>query len=214
MEMMDITIRRLLLAGLAMPILYFLALLIAGALYPDFSHVRQPASDLGAAGAPYGYATAFNVALLAVGVSGLAGSVGLALGLWRLGAARPLAVMAGLVPAMPSISIIISGLFPLPSPYHSSFVLLLVGVFTPMVGALALRKFPSTGTARFVLYVAFAAALVVVGILFGVGGLVSVDSLGFWFRIWAIVSLPTLGMLCIVVRRRLSPGYVGISKGL
>jgi hypothetical protein len=214
METLDITIRRLLLAGLAMPVLYFLALLVAGALYPDFSHVRQPASDLGAAGAPYGYPTAFNVVLLTVGVLGLAGSVGLALGLWRLGAARPLAVMAGLVPAMPSISIAMSGLFPLPSPYHSSFLLLLAGIFTPLVGALALRKFPSTRTARFVLYVAFAAALVVVGILFGIGGLVTVDNLGFWFRIWAIVSLPTLGMLCIVVRRRLLPGYVVIPNRL
>jgi hypothetical membrane protein len=112
---MNANIRRMLVSGMVMPALDFLALFVAGALYPEYSHVRQVASDLGAAGAPYGYATAFNIALVAVGVSGLAGSLGLALGLLRLGAARSLAVMAGVVPAMPSLSLVLSGLFPLPS---------------------------------------------------------------------------------------------------
>jgi len=201
---MNVDIRRLLVAGMAMPALYFLALFIAGALYPEYSHVRQVASDLGAVGAPYGYATAFNIALVAVGLSGLAGSLGLALGLSRLGAARSLAVMAGLVPAMPSVSLVQSGLFPLPSPYHASFILLLVGVVTPVVGALALRRLPSTGPIRVTLCLAFAASLIVVGIIFGIGGLVTEDNLGLWLRVWAAVSLPTIGILCFVVRKRLA----------
>ena len=45
--------RSLLLTGTAMPVLYFLALFTAGSLYPDYSHIRQVASDLGAVGAPY-----------------------------------------------------------------------------------------------------------------------------------------------------------------
>ena len=201
---MNVDIRSLLVAGMAMPVLYFLALFIAGALYPEYSHVRQVASDLGAVGAPYGYATAFNAALVGVGLSGLAGSLGLALGLLRLGAARSLAVMAGVVPAMPSLSLVQSGFFPLPSPHHSSFILLLVGVLTPMVGAFALRRLPSTGPIRLTLYLAFAASLLVLGIIFGFGGLVTEANLGLWLRVWAAVSLPTIGILCFAVRKRLA----------
>ena len=191
-------------AGVGMPVLYFVALFAAGAFYPDFSHVRQPASDLGAVDAPYQFASAFNVSLVAVGVMGLFGSLGLSLGLRNLGVAGFLSLVCGIVPAMPSLSIVISGVFPLPSPYHSSFLLLIAGIFTPMVGSLALRNLPSTGPIRLTLLAAFAGTLVVLGILLGIGDLVTEDNLGLWFRIWAAVSLPAMGFLCFAVRDRLT----------
>ena len=187
-----------------MPVLYFAALFVAGAFYPGYSHVRQVASDLGATGAPYPYAAAFSIALIVIGLAGLAGSLGLAMGLRSEGVSGVRSAFAGIVPAMPSLSLIQSGLFPLPSPHHSTFILLLVGVLTPFVGAVALRKLSGTDAARWTLYVAFLASLIVVGIIFGIGGLVTEANLGLWLRIWAAISLPTLAIACFVVRRRLA----------
>jgi hypothetical protein len=73
-----------------------------------------------------------------------------------------------------------------------------------MVGALALRRVPSTGPIRLALHLAFAAALLVVGIMLGIGGLVTEANLGLWLRVWAAVSLPTIGILCFVVRKNLA----------
>ena len=74
---MDID-KTLLFAGVAMPVLYFVALFAAGAFYPDYSHIRQVASDLGAVGAPYAFAPVFNVALVGVALAGLGGALGAA----------------------------------------------------------------------------------------------------------------------------------------
>ena len=196
--------KALLAAGIAMPVLYFAALFVAGAFYPGFSHIRQVASDLGADSAPYAYATAFSVALVFVGLFGLAGSLGLFIGLRRVGAGRARSALAGLIPAMPSLSLMQSGVFPLPSPYHSTFVLLLAGVLTPFVGAMALRALPGTAAVRWTLYAAFVASLIVVSFFFGVGGVVTEANLGLWLRIWAAISLPTLAILCFVIRKRLA----------
>jgi|TARA_Y100000310_G_scaffold332997_2_gene409651 hypothetical protein len=134
---------------------------------------------------------------------GLVGAVGLILGLGKLGVGRSLSVMTGLAPAMPSISIAMSGIFPLPSPYHSSFILLLIGMLTPLLGGLALRKLEHTGAICLTLYLAFAASLIVLAIIFGIGSLVTENNLGLWFRMWAVVSLPTFALLCMAVRIRL-----------
>ena len=199
---MDID-KTLLFAGVGMPVLYFVALFAAGALYPDYSHIRQVASDLGAVGAPYVFAPVFNVALVGVALAGLAGALGLGLGLQKLGVNRLLCAVTGLAPAMPSISLGMSGLFPLPSPYHSSFMLLLGGMLTPVLGGLALRRLPETSAITLVLNLSFAAALIVVGILFGIGELVTDENLGLWLRIWAAVTLPAFGILCLAVKQRL-----------
>lgn len=188
--------KALLAAGIAMPVLYFAALFVAGAFYPGFSHIRQVASDLGADSAPYAYATAFSVALVFVGLFGLAGSLGLFIGLRRVGAGRARSALAGLIPAMPSLSLMQSGVFPLPSPHHSTFVLLLMGV--------QLRALPGTAAVRWTLYAAFVASLIVVSFFFGVGGVVTEANLGLWLRIWAAISLPTLAILCFVIRKRLA----------
>ncbi len=198
-----LTAKTLLLAGVAMPVIYFVTLFGAALLYPDFSHIRQQPSELGADGAPYNFAFAFNVALVVVGLSGLAGAAGLVSGLSNLQVGRTLSLATGLAPALPSVSLLISGLFPLPSPYHSSLVLLLIGILTPLLGALSLRKLADTTAVCVTLYLAFIAAVAVVGIILGIGNLISEDNVGLWIRIWAGVSFPAIAILCIAVRTRL-----------
>ena len=192
-----------------MPAIYFIALFTGGALYPDYSHMTQVASDLGAMGAPYDFATEFNIALLIVGLTGLAGALGLTIGLWKLAVSHSLSVVIGFTVAMPAVSLIISALFPLPSPHHSSFLLLLMGNLTPLLGGIALRKLESSTVTRWILYLAFVTALIVISIIFGVGNIINEDNLGFWLRIWAAVSLPTVAVVCLAVRMRL-PKLAGV----
>jgi len=173
--------RGLLFIGALMPILYFTVLIMAGFYYPDYSHIRQVASDLGAAGA-----------------------VGLIGGFGRLGASRLWALATSVTIITPALSLGMSGLFPLPSPYHSNFYMLVLGILTPLFGALTLRGVARTGPLRAMLLFAFGAALVLVAILFGLGGLVSEDNLGLWLRIWAAISLPPVGLLCWAVRQRIA----------
>ena len=194
--------RRLLFAGSGVPILYFAALFIAGALYPEFSHVTQQASDLGALDAPYAFGLVFNTALVGVALLGLAGAVGLILGLPHLSASRSLSIATGLALAMPSISIGQSGIFPLPSPYHSNILLLIAGMLTPLLGAIALRR-ADTPVVRLILAMSFLLGLAVVVLLFGVGGIVTVENVGLWLRVWAAVTLPAIGLLCYTVRNKL-----------
>lgn len=197
--------RSLLLAGSVMPLLYFFVIYAAGAFYPGYSHVRQVASDLGADGAAYPYAAIFNIGLLAVAVTGLAGALGLFWGLKKTRGGVILPALTGLTLAMPSISLGMSGLFPLPSPWHSSFELLLAGILTPLLGAIALSKVPGTAMTRAALVVSFAGALMVLAALFGAGGLVSEENVGLWLRLWAVASMPAVGLLCWTVRSRITP---------
>lgn len=194
-------VKPLLLVGSLLPILYFVALYSAGLFYPDYSHIKQVASDLGAANAPYAFAGVFNIGLLMVAAAGLAGAAGLLSGLQKAGSGRLLAILTAITLAMPSISLAMSGLFPLPSPYHSSFVLLLAGIFTPLFGGFALRKVSGTGGTQLFLFLAFGAALLVLAFIFGLGGLVTNDTVGLWLRIWALVSFTPVGGLCWTVRR-------------
>lgn len=50
---MNATRRPLLLAGVAVPILYFGSMLAASALYPGYNHLTQYASELGMADRPH-----------------------------------------------------------------------------------------------------------------------------------------------------------------
>lgn len=200
---MPISINRTMLAiGTSTPFLYFAALFIAGLFYPDYSHVRQVASDLGAVGAPYDLANLFNVGLILTGLAGCLGAIGLFGGLMRTSSGIPLALATGLTVFAPSLTVVMSGAFPMPSPYHSNIFLLMAGIFAPLFGAFAIRELPNTQLIRRYLLLAFVAGLLLVPILFGIGGLLTEDNVGLWLRIWAGVSLPPVGVLCWVVRQR------------
>ena len=76
-------------------------------------------------------------------------------------------------------------------------------MLTPLLGGLALRKLENTVAISLTLYLAFVVAVIVVGIIFGIGDLITEDNVGLWIRIWAVVSLPTSAILCLAVRAKL-----------
>ena len=188
-----------------MPIVYLGALLVAGLLYPDYSHVRQQPSELGANGAPYDFGWAFNLALVLSGFLGFCGALGVVMGLRHLQIGRLLATVTGVVPAIPSLALVLAGVFPLPSPYHGSLVLYVAGIFFPLLGWFSLRKFEGLHITKLTLMAAFLASLVVVALILGVGEVVSAENVGLWIRIWAMCSFPTIALMCFTIRNMLLP---------
>ena len=140
--------KTLLLAGVLTLPLYFALLFTAGAFYPSFSHVKQVASELGASGAPYDGALAFNVGLVAVGCVGIAGAVGLFQGLRKLGAGFTATLLTSAAMASPLATLVMSGIFPLPSPWHTNVYMALAGNLAPALGALAMFCFSSASAYR------------------------------------------------------------------
>lgn len=195
--------KRLLLAGALMPVLYFVLLLTFGSLYPDFSHVRQVASDLGADGAPYDWAGAFNIGLVLTALAGTAGAVGLFQGLRKLGSNFILTVLVSVTIVSPMASQAMSGIFPIPSPWHANFYMLLAGNLVPLFGAMALRTAPDTAAIRRLLFIGFGVNVGITAVLFGIGDLVTEANLGLWLRIWAAALLSLVGYLSWAVRSRM-----------
>ena len=192
--------KHLLFAGVVTPVLYFTLLIVAGAFYPDFSHFKQVPSELGADGAPYGGAWAFNIGLVVVGLIGMAGAIGLFRGLQRVGAGNVWAVVTGLAMASPCVTWVTSGVFPLPHPWHANIYVVLAGFLAPLFGALAMRKVPETRVNRIVLALGFVLSL---GALLGFGGLLNADMSGLRWRLVAFFLLGSIAYLCWVVRARI-----------
>lgn len=186
---------------MAVPILYFALLFTAGAFHPDFSHVRQVASELGANGAPYGGTAVFNMGLITVGLVGCAGAAGLFTGLYRAGANTLLAALTAVTFAAPNITFVTSGLWPLPHPWHSSVILLLLGFFSPLLAVLALRPVDGTRSVKVVLGLCFVSILIVFN---GLGGLSAPDLAGLRWRLIALLLLGSFALLCWTVRSRVS----------
>ena len=189
----------LLLAGVLTPPLYFALLFTAGAFYPGFSHIKQVASELGATGAPYDGALAFNVGLVVVGGVGIAGAVGLFQGLRKLGAGLTATLLTSTAMALPLATLVMSGLFPLPSPWHTNAYMALAGNLAPALGALAIRRAPSTAVLKVLLLVGFGLS---VAAFFGIGDLSSADNAGLRWRLWAAALMTSDAYLCWVVRTR------------
>ena len=192
--------KTLLLAGVVAPILYFTLLFVAGTFYPDFNHIKQVASELGADGAPYGGMWAFNIGLVVVGLIGMAGAVGLFRGLQRVGSGNLWAVVTGIAMASPCVTWVTSGLFPLPHPWHANIYIVLFGFLTPLFGVLAIRRAPDTGVLKGVLAAGFVLS---VAALIGFGGLLDADMSGLRWRLVALFLLGSVAYLCWTVRARI-----------
>jgi len=186
----------LLACGAAVPFIYFANLFGFGWLTPGFDQGSQMPSELGIAGLPF--AGLFNVGLIAVGVALLLGAFGLAAGLRRIGAHWVLAEITALSMGLAGFAMAMAGLIPLPDPLHYGFNVLVAGVFTPLLGAIAIGR----GRARVVLFAAFAAIIGVLVVTRVVDGLVAPSNVGWWVRGLGFIAFSSMAYLCWVVMRR------------
>jgi hypothetical membrane protein len=190
--------------GVAVPV-FWLAGQIAGmAFNPGFDIASQQPSELGCCGA--NMPVIANAAFLATGAAAIVGAIGLTTGLRALGGNTILALLAGLGMVLFGVAMTMSGLFPLPNPLHYGFGLFPAGLLAPLFGALALKN---GGAARWIALAAFAISAVLVAIMFGVGGIVTAQNLGYFSRAVALVAFTAIAFLSWTVMRRLRAAAAG-----
>jgi hypothetical protein len=189
----------LLLAGVAMPVIYFATQIAALFLNPGFDLVRQEPSELGMASAHVPLIA--NAGFIGAGLGAILAGAGLVLGLRALGGNLILAALAGLSLALFGVAMTMSGLFPLPNPLHYAFGLYPAGLLAPLFGALA---FKNGGGARIVVFVGFllCLALALCRIL-GANTLVTVENEGAFSRALSVVAFGSFAYLCWAVNARL-----------
>lgn len=195
--------RRLQLGALiVIPLLYYFGLVAGAATYPGYSHVRQFASDLGAAGAPY--PGLFNNSVIAMGLAALFACAGLAGALRDLSGRRLWPAMAAVMLGLWGVAMVTGGAFPLPDPRHHAFGLGLAAPFVPLFTFLALRQVEHAGRMRLFLASIVLGSVALLSIMTGVGGLVTADNVGLWQRVNSAFGIPWLAVLAIwiLVRSR------------
>ena len=187
-------------ALVAIPLIYYFALLAGAATYPGYDHMTRYASELGAADAPY--PALFNVSIMLAGIAALAAAWLLPAALERLGAARRWSVLAAVALGLWGAAMVMGGLFPMPNPLHGGFGLGLAGPLVPLFLLLALRPVANSGAFRLFLALVFVASVVMLAIMFQVGNLVTRANVGLLQRLNTAASIPWLAVLGIWLMRR------------
>lgn len=184
---------RLLYAAVAVPVIYFATLLIAGWFYPGYSHATQYASELGSAGARW--PAIFNAGILLGGAACIAGSLGLHRGLRRTGTGKTLATLLALCTALWGVAFLFGALFPMPDERHGGFGVGLAIQFAPLFAALAFRRAPrGLRWVAAVLWLDFLAMSAMFVIMMGVGGLVTHDNVGLFQRGYGLTTMPWIAL--------------------
>lgn len=201
-------IKRLLMAGIAVPILYFANLLVNSLLYPGYSHVTQYVSELGAADAPY--APLFNSVIVLLGVLGVAAGFGVYFAVRRLGGIGVLAALSGLLVSFWGIGTVLAGVFPMPDDRHGGYGLAFGYQLAPLILALAIWNVENLRGLRNFLIVIFLAMSFFIAVMFGVGGLVTRANVGLWQRGNALAGIPWLGIACYLLLRKIDVDPVAV----
>lgn len=180
-------IQRLLLwYGVAMPAVYFASIFGTALAWPGFDQGRTMPSELGMATAPM--AGVFNAGLLLSGALGLAGAVGLQRA-WRTLAATLLAIAV----ALPALSLVVAALFPLPSPHHLAFNIVLAGLLIPPLAAWTLWR-DDRPWARILAGITL---IEVATIASGLGGgLMTAANAGWWIRALGLILFGSAALAC------------------
>jgi hypothetical membrane protein len=190
-------------AAVLVPFCYFGSLLLAGFLYPGYSHVTQLPSELGAAGAPH--PLIFNAGLVLTGLALVVATPGIAHSARYLGATRLWAtsLVLALLPA--GIYFVLVGVISLPDPRHNAlFPMVLPLQLGPFLLALSLRhRREARGFLRYLVATGILLlVLLLVGL--GLGGLVTTRNQGFFIRVYAVVAFSWIGVAGALLR-----GWIG-----
>jgi hypothetical protein len=191
--------KSLLLAGMAVPILYFGNLLISSLFYPGYSHITQYASELGSAAAPYPFL--FNTGIILVGVASIAAGLGFFLALKRLTGALFVPGLLALCLVLFGFSFVMGGAFPMPDERHGGYGLGLGIHVGPVLLALALWKHKALRALKLYFLVTAFGLIILFAIMMGVSGLVTRANVGIWQRSYVLFMLPWIGVASYYLNR-------------
>jgi hypothetical membrane protein len=183
----------LLLCGVMVPVLYYAALIVTPLFWPEYSHVRQYASELGSAASPRPWL--FNGLVIAAGAAAILAAGGFFLALRRLGGRTLPSALAAVALVLWGVSFVMGGLFPMPDPRHGAFGLALAMHLAPifMLWALAGRRAPRL---KALLIAVFVISGVLILVMFDLGGLhlVRRANVGLWQRAYSLAAIPWIGI--------------------
>jgi len=179
--------RRLSLSLIVITALYYFGLFAGAATYPGYSHITNYASELGAAEAPYPWL--FNVSIMLAGLTAIVAALVLPPAFHAIRASRGWSVAAAVTLALWGAAMVMGGYFPMPDDRHGAFGLGLVAPLIPLFVWLALRPLVETRGIRTFLLAVFVASVVMLAIMFGVGGLVTRANVGLYQRLNSGVSI-------------------------
>lgn len=182
-------------ALIAIPALYCFGLLVGAASYPGYSHMTNYASELGAAGAPYPWL--FNTSIILVGAAAILAGWALPGAFADLRAKRGWTMAAAIMLGLWGVSMVMGGLYPMPDERHGAFGLGLVAPLVPLFMLLALRPVEGSRGMRSFLAIVFAASVVMLAIMFGVGGLVTRANVGLYQRLNSSAGIPWFAVVGI-----------------
>jgi hypothetical membrane protein len=192
--------RRWLLAAVLVPVLYFANLLVAGLLYPGYSHITQVPSDLGAVGSPH--PAVFNLGLLLTAIALFLAAGALARAARALGADPSLMRGIALILLIASLYFVIVASLPLPDPRHdAAFPLLLPLHLGPFFLAKALWRRHDLRRLSIFLCVTGVLMLVLLAVALMLGQLVS-PKIGLFIRIYALLAFGWIGVAGYVLMNR------------
>lgn len=190
--------RALLRFGIAAPLLYFTTLIVASLTWSGYSHTTQYVSELGSAVAPYPWL--FNFGIVATGLAGLLGGVGVARVLAAEGR-RWSGGLAGVALSAWGVGMIFGGLFAMPDPRHNGYGLVMAATLLPLLLMIALRGRAGRKLNLFLL-AWFVATAALMAVMFGAGGLVTRANVGLWQRGLALAMIPGIGIASAALARR------------
>ena len=191
---------------IAIPLLYYFALVVGAATYPGYSHATNYASELGAAEAPY--PALFNISIMLGGAAAIVSALLLPEALRELGTGRLWPTLAAIALSMWGASMVMGGAFPMPDERHGAFGLGLAGPLIPLFVLLALRRVGDSRGIRLFLAIVLVASVVMLAIMFGVGEFVTRSNVGIFQRLNSVASIAwfaVLGLWLFARQRRLQP---------
>jgi hypothetical membrane protein len=194
-------LKMLLIAGMAVPVLYFSTLLLSSLFYPGYSHISQYASELGSAAAPY--PLLFNTGIILAGLSSIAAGFGFFLVLRGQTGTRLLPALLTLCLVLFGVSFVMGGAFPMPDERHGGYALGLGIHVAPLLLAFDLWKHQALRTLNLYLIGTALVMLTLFAVMMGVGGLVTRANVGLWQRTYVLFMLPWIGVASFYLNRHL-----------
>lgn len=195
------TERPLLLAGIAVPLLYFGNLILSSLFYPGYSHATQYASELGSPAARFPWL--FNTGVVLTGLASVAAGFGLYFALRRLTGRTVLPFLFALTLVLFGLAIVMGGFFPMPDPRHGAYGLGMAVNLSPILLAAALWRHRSLRWLTIYLLVTAVLLIVFFAIMMGVGGLVTRANVGIFQRLYSLCTFPWIGIASYGLGREL-----------
>lgn len=195
--------RRLLVVGMAAPLLALAAVLVGVATYPGFDHARQYLSELGGASAPL--PLIFNGGVFIAGLMCMAAGLGFGLAIHGLTERWIAASLTAAVFVLAGVGLSVSSLYPWPDPRHMAISLGLGIQLAPLLLLWGLWSHVDLRRLKVFLAVTFVvmAILTVLTKHLVLPGTVNDANVGLWERAYAIVLVGWVGVAAFVLERRL-----------